>query len=77
MDRQKFLDQFVTQFMDIGSSPINFETEFRKIDSYDSLTGMAILVMIKDEYNVDLPVEEFRKQHTIEELFQLVKSKLL
>ena len=77
MDKQLFLENVKKQFIDAEDIQLTEDMEFRSIDSYDSLTGMTIMVMIKDEYSVDLLEQEYKEQKTIDELYSLVKSKTM
>ena len=47
MEPQKFIENIRNQFVDGESIEINMDSNFRQIESYDSLTGMTIIVMIK------------------------------
>lgn len=70
------LDEFVTmfkeQYFDADEFEMAAQTEFRNIGSWDSLTGMAILVMIKDEFNIDFPEDKFRACKTVQEVYDAV-----
>ena len=69
-----FTDKFRDQYIDAENFTLRPENEFRQIDSWDSLTGMAILVMIKDDYGIDIPVEAFRAMKTVNEVYLYVTS---
>jgi acyl carrier protein len=76
MDSTKFIENLKNQYIDAIDIELTMNSEFRQIGSYDSLTGMTIIVMIKDEYNVDITDSEYKAQKTIYELYKLVLSKL-
>jgi acyl carrier protein len=69
---EEFVQKFKNQFIDADSITLTKDSEFRQIDSWDSLTGMAVLVMIKDDYGVDIPVEKFRNQKTVQDVYSLI-----
>ena len=77
MDKQKFLENVTKQFVDADKISLTLSTDFKNIESYDSLIGMAITVMIKDIYGVDMSISEYKSQETIENLFELVESKII
>lgn len=60
--------------MDAQKIDIKPESEFRQVDSWDSLTGMAILVMIKSEYGIDITVESFKKMSTVKDVYTFILS---
>ncbi|HEY0045914.1 MAG TPA: acyl carrier protein [Flavobacterium sp.] len=68
MDKSVFLEKVKEQFLDLEGD-ISADSNFRDIDSYDSLTGMMIMVMIKDEFNVDITEAEYRSKKTVSELY--------
>jgi acyl carrier protein len=71
MDINQFIEKFSDQLID-ESQPITYETEFRKLSSWDSLTGMAVIMMIEDEYKVKVENDTFRKFNTIGNIFDYV-----
>ena len=75
MQRDKFIEDFKSQFIDSDEIAVDASTEFRKIGSWDSLTGMAVLVMIKDEYGVDMADTDLKKCNTLQDIFEFVSSK--
>jgi|TARA_B110000238_G_scaffold198084_1_gene241960 acyl carrier protein len=50
------------------------DTIFRNLDSWDSLTGMAIQVMLEDNYGVRIPDETFKSFKTINDIYEFVKN---
>lgn len=76
MNKQEFLQNVKNQFVDADEITLTMDMNFRQIESYDSLTGMTIMVMIKDVYGVDLSDSEYIAQKTINDLFDLVGSKI-
>ena len=64
-----FIEEIKKQFIDGDEIEINGKSNFRDFDSWDSLTGMSIIVMIKDVYNVDIDLEDFKSDKTPEDLY--------
>lgn len=75
MEPNKFVSNFKSQFIDSDEITVDASTEFRKIGSWDSLTGMAVLVMIKDEYGIDMADTDLKKCKTVADIFEFVSSK--
>jgi acyl carrier protein len=75
MESKAFLEKFTEQFIDCDDINIDLNSNFRDIDSFDSLTGMAIIMMIEDEYGKKIEDQEFKSSKTVQELFDLVQSK--
>ena len=75
MELKEFIENFAEQFDVTESSEIQADTEYRELDEWTSLTALSIIAMIDEEYDVQLKADEMRKTQTIQELFDLVKSK--
>lgn len=74
MELNEFLTKFKEQYFDSESITLNEYDDFRDIDSYDSLTGMAILIMIKDNFNIDIKDEDYKKLHTVREVYNHIQN---
>ncbi|GAA3736203.1 hypothetical protein GCM10022422_19090 [Flavobacterium ginsengisoli] len=75
MEKEIFVSNVRQQFIDAEEIVLEMSTEFRQLDSYDSLTGMTIMVMIKDEYGVDISESDYRAKKTVQELYEYVLAK--
>lgn len=75
MDIKEFLKDFAEQFDETEQSEFQPETEYRDLEEWSSLTGLAILNMIGKKYGVKLTVTEIKGTNTIESLFNLINSK--
>ena len=76
MDANEFIKNFAAQFDDTDDSEFTPETRFRELDEWSSLNALAILNMIGKKYSVMLKPEEMKPTNTVQELFDLVQSKL-
>jgi acyl carrier protein len=68
----EFVLKFKNQYSDADKIEMTSETPFRLIGSWDSLTGMAVLVMIQDEYGIDITAEKFRELNTINDVYNFI-----
>jgi len=76
MELKEFVEKFAEQFDDTDPSEIKAETNFRDLNEWSSLIGLTIISMIDDEFDVVLKGEDMRQAHTVEELYNIVQSKL-
>ena len=76
MEIKSFIQNFADQFEETDSNVFTPDTEFRELDEWSSLIALSIMAMVVDEYDVSLKAEEMRQTKTIQELFDLVSSKL-
>lgn len=71
MEKEIFIQNVTEQYLSLDKE-LTYDSNFKEIGSYDSLTGMTIMVMIKDNYGVDITESQFRSIKTIAELFEFV-----
>lgn len=75
MNINEFIGHIAAQFEEINTVNFMADTNFKKNEEYSSLTGMSIIAMVDEKYNVPLTGNELRGVNTIEELYILVHSK--
>lgn len=76
MEIQEFIKNFSEIFEDIDTANFSSNTDFRNNDEWNSLTVMILIAMIDEKYNVQLKGEELKKAKSIQDLFELVESKM-
>ena len=75
MELTNFIENFADQFEDTDPSEIKAETVFHELDEYSSLIALSIIAMVDEEYDVQLKGDDMRSAVTVEDLFNIVKSK--
>ena len=75
MEINEFVAHFAEQFEDTEKSVFTPETKFRELEEWSSLIGLSIIAMISEEYDIVLNGHDMRQANTIEELFNIAKSK--
>ena len=75
MELQDFINNFATQFDETDASVFTAQTEFKNLDEWSSLMALSIIAMVDDEYEVAIKGDDIRNSKTIEDLFNIVKSK--
>lgn len=76
MELQGFIEKFCQELEIEDLEQVNGDTEFHQLDEWSSLAGLTIMGFCLDAYNVTITADEIRNTETIEELFNLVKSKV-
>jgi len=76
IDIHIFLKNISDQFDETDPATLALETEFKTLDDYSSLTALNIISMIDDEYDVILKGEDIRSSNTIQDLYNIVNSKV-
>jgi len=75
MELKEFIQNFADQFDDTDASEFKAETVFHDLDEWSSLIALSIIAMIDEEYDVTVKGDEMRAAVTIEDLYNIVKSK--
>jgi acyl carrier protein len=75
MNIEEFLIKFETCFEGIETRTILSETQFRNLESWDSLTALTLLAMIDSDYDVAISANELRMCNKASEIFDLIKKK--
>ncbi len=75
MELNDFIENFSEQFEDTDSSEFTPDCEFHQLDEWSSLTGMAIIAMIKTKYSKTITAKELKDCETIDELYNLIVNK--
>ena len=75
MEIQVFIENFANQFEDTDASEITPETDFKGLKEWSSLIALNIISMVDEEYDVTIKGDDVRNANTIEDLFNIVRSK--
>ncbi|MBR2154804.1 MAG: acyl carrier protein [Bacteroidaceae bacterium] len=75
MNLEEFIQNFAEQFDDTDASEFKAGTVFHELPEYSSLIALSIIAMIDEEYDVTLKGDDMKSAVTIEDLFNIVKSK--
>jgi len=75
MELQKFVTLFSEQFDNTPIDSFTPNTRFKELSEWGSLTALSIIAMVDEEMEVRITGSDIRSVETIEELFNLAKSK--
>ena len=76
MEIQKFIKDFASQFEETDTTVFTAKTKFREIDEWSSLMAFTIIAMVDEEYNTTIKGDDIRNSQTIEDLYNIIKSRL-
>lgn len=75
MEIKEFIKNFAEQFDDTDASDITATTEFKNLDEWSSLIALSVIAMVDEEYDITLKGDDIRNSLTVEDLFNVVKSR--
>jgi acyl carrier protein len=76
MEINQFIAHFAAQFDDTDADEFKAQTKFREIDEWSSLVALSVIAMTDEEYHVVLKGEDIRNAQSIQDLFDIVKSRI-
>lgn len=76
MNITDFISNFASQFDDTDLNAFHAETKFRDLEEWSSLAALSIIAMADEEYDVKLKGEDIRNSKTIEDIYNIIKSRL-
>ena len=76
MDEKEFVQNFANQFDDTDASEFSMSTRFRDIDEWSSLIALGVIDMADEEYDVTLKGDDIIKSNTVEDIYNIVKSRM-
>ena len=76
MELNEFIANFADQFDETDASEIQASTVFHDLEEYSSLIALSIIAMVDEEFDVALKGDDMRSAVTVEDLFNIVKSKV-
>lgn len=76
MEMTEFIKNFANQWDETEPEVFIPECEFHELEEWSSLVGLAILNMCAKKYNVKVLPAELKACVTIQDLYNLIQSKL-
>ena len=73
---EEFIKNFANQWDDTEANVFTPDCIFHDLEEWSSLVGLAILNMISKKYGVKVAPEELKAAVTVEDVYNLVQSKL-
>lgn len=72
----EFVELFAEQFDFTDPSSITATTAYHDLDEWSSLTGLSVIAMVDEEFDVALKGDDVKSAITVEDLYNKVLSKL-
>jgi acyl carrier protein len=76
MNLEQFIENFADLFDETDTDTINATTQFKDIEEWSSLLALSVIAMIDEEYDVEFKGDDIRGSNTVEDLYNIVKSRV-
>ncbi|RZK43798.1 MAG: acyl carrier protein [Pedobacter sp.] len=74
INKEEFLEGLRNQFEESDALNLSFDTVFKELDTWDSLTRFSIVSFVEDDYQVILKVEGLQNMATPSDLYEYINS---
>lgn len=74
MELQEFTALLKDQYYDVAEITFNEDTDIRSIGSFDSLTGMSMMLAIKDNFDLDIDEKQWKSMSTPRQILDFINS---
>lgn len=76
MELKDFIENFAAQFDETDIADFKAETRFKELSEWSSLIALSVIAMVDEEYDVRVKGDDIRSAETINDLFEVVKSRI-
>lgn len=76
MNLDQFIGNFVDLFDETDPDTIQATTHFKEVEEWSSLVALSVIAMIDEEYDVEFRGDDIRNSDTVEDLYNIVKSRV-
>jgi acyl carrier protein len=75
MELNAFIQNFAAQFEETDLSSFTAETNFKELGEWSSLIALSVIMMVNEEYDIEIGAKEIIGSDTIGDLFDTLTSK--
>lgn len=76
MNLNQFIEYFSDLFDETDPNIISATTRFKDLEEWSSLLALSVIAMIDEEYDVEFRGDDIRGSNTVEDLYNIVKSRI-
>lgn len=76
MELNDFVAHFAEQFEETEQSLFTPQTKYHDLEEWSSLIGLSVIAMVDEEYDVTIKGNDVKNSVTIEDLYNIVKSRM-
>lgn len=73
MDINDFIEKFA-EAIETDASNLTVETEFRSLDDWNSLAVLSVIVMLDEEYGIQIENKDFKNLDTIADIVDYIEK---
>ena len=74
MEIKDFIRSFADIYEDVNVDSLSPETRFKDVEDWDSITLVALVAKLGDEFGKEVTTTDVRNCNTIQDVFDLLKK---
>lgn len=76
MNIKEFIQKIEVEFPDMEQGILQSDSVFREVMNWNSINALILIALVDTEYDVILTADDLRASSTINDLFNLVQSRI-
>jgi acyl carrier protein len=76
MKIEDFISKLEEEYEDIKPGTLKPKSLFREIFEWSSINALILIALVKTNYDVTINAEDIAGSHTVEDLFNIIKSRV-
>jgi acyl carrier protein len=75
MKIEDFIAQLEEEYEDIAPGTLKPKSVFREVFEWSSINALILIALVKTQYDVTVNAEDIANSSTVEDLFNIIKSR--
>ena len=75
MDVNEFIKKIESEIEELAPGTLKPETEFKTVGAWSSMHALILIALVDAEYNVTITGADLRNSRTVNDLFEIIKSR--
>lgn len=76
MNIEDFITRIEEEFDDIEPGTLKPESIFREVFEWNSINALILIAMVKTEYDVAINAEDIAKSKTVQDIYNIVETRV-
>ena len=76
MSLVQFIEYFRDLFDETDPDTITATTQFKGLEEWSSLLALSVIAMIDEDYDVEFRGDDIRGSNTVEDLYNIIKTRV-
>lgn len=71
-----FIQRIELEFEDLEPGRLKHDSNFREMFDWNSVNALILIAMVNAEYDVIINADDLRASKTIDDIYQIIKSRI-